>query len=371
MKKSFLKKALVMAGAALLALPLVLGNGNLVSAADGDGATPTTDPVAKQSITLVKYAYTNKADFPTENTSDDIFTKSTDTTTKRLSNVTFNVYNVSQQYWDNPDHYQDKDGQIVANGELKEAGTPVAMKTDANGEATASFDVFTKVTIKDKEVQRPSVYVFKEDPLTTQGYDKQNDFALSLPQGGLTDGKYQDLYVYPKNKSTSTFDLKFKKIDSITKDALAGAKFNIMKGNLYATILKDGTRVATVDQYDEKNPVDVKWTSDKSEATEFISDKDGYVGFVAVIENTQNGVLHGIAENGKYTAWEVDAPAGYEVPAKKDTPITEKDNSVEIPNTPKGLLPHTGGAGIVLFVVLGAALVVLGGVAYNKRRTSF
>lgn len=376
MKKSFLKKALVMAGAALLALPLALGHSNLVSAADGD--TTPTDPVAQQSITLVKYAYTAGQTAPTDNTSRDIFTKLEDGT-KRLNGVTFKVYNVSQQYWSDPKSYQNADGEPDVNGNNKFTldGASVDMTTKGNGEATASFNVFTTVSINGNDVQKPSVYVFHEDTATAPGYDTtQDDFALSLPQGGLTDDGYKALYVYPKNSSNAKLNLKFTKIDSVTKKALAGATFYIKKGNLYAHIFdENGKAITNVNKYDG-NPVEVAWTDVKygeAGATVFTSDEHGFVGFAAVIENTQNGVLHGIAEKGNYTAEEKDAPAGYEAPtdAEKETAITEDNDSVEIPNTPKGLLPHTGGAGIILFVALGAALVVLGGVAYNKRRTSF
>lgn len=380
MKKSFLKKALVMAGAALLALPLALGHSNLVSAADGD--TTPTDPVAQQSITLVKYAYTAGQTAPTDNTSKNLFAK-LDDGTKRLNGVTFKVYNVSQQYWSDPKSYQNADGEPDVNGNNKFTldGASVDMTTKGNGEATASFNVFTTVSINGKDVQKPSVYVFHEDAATAPGYDTtQDDFALSLPQGGLTSDGYKALYVYPKNSSTATLDLKFTKIDSVTKKALAGATFYIKKGNLYAHILdENGKTIKSVNQFNGDHPVEVAWTAvkddsdDEDGATVFTSDEYGFVGFAAVIENTQNGVLHGIAEKGNYTAEEKDAPAGYEAPtdAEKETAITANNDSVKIPNTPKGLLPHTGGAGIVLFVVLGAALVVLGGVAYNKRRTSF
>lgn len=371
MKKSFLKKALVMAGAALLALPLALGNGNLVNAAD----EVTSDPVAKQNVILTKFAYTQGEEVQDHAyQGQDLFTPSTEDA-KRLNGVTFKVYNVSQQYWSDPKSHQDAAGNpdVNGNGKFKLAGHHVNMTTEGNGEATQSFDVFTTVTINGKEVQKPSIYVFHEDPNTAIGYETtQADFALSLPQGSLKDGKYADLYVYPKNASKGTYNLKFQKIDSVTKKALAGAQFYIKKGDLYAHIVDEkDNAIEKVNQFDGDNPVEVEWTDVKDGATVFTSDKDGYVGFAAVVENTQDGILHGIAKYGEYTAVETQAPDGYEMPATTDTAITEQDDSVEIPNTPKGLLPHTGGAGIVLFVVLGAALVVLGGVAYNKRRTSF
>ena len=49
-----------------------------------------------------------------------------------------------------------------------------------------------------------------------------------------------------------------------------------------------------------------------------------------------------------------------------DTPTEFKEHNV--PNTPKGFLPQTGGAGIILFVALGAAMVGLAGVYFVSRR---
>ncbi len=49
-----------------------------------------------------------------------------------------------------------------------------------------------------------------------------------------------------------------------------------------------------------------------------------------------------------------------------DTPTEFKEHNV--PNTPKGFLPQTGGAGIILFVALGAAMVGLAGVYFTSRR---
>lgn len=49
-----------------------------------------------------------------------------------------------------------------------------------------------------------------------------------------------------------------------------------------------------------------------------------------------------------------------------DTPTEVKEHNVA--NTPKGFLPSTGGAGIILFVALGAAMVGLAGVYFTSRR---
>ncbi|WP_225048374.1 pilin N-terminal domain-containing protein [Lacticaseibacillus kribbianus] len=359
MTKSFLKKAMTVVGAALLALPLAL-NANIVSAAEGDTATTPT-----QNITLTKYAYT-KGDTHPDNTSEDIFKGPDDPdANKRLSDVTFNVYNVTDQYWADPSAFKDDEGNIKADDFATDGLTPVKMTTDANGQATHDFDVFTK--------DKTSVYVFEEiEGTTNKGYTLQPKLAISLPQGDKqADDTYQNLYVFPKNTSEDTLDIQFTKIDGTTEKPLAGAKFAIKNADgLFATFYKDGQPVAEVTEW-SADPSDVVWTKDQQ--TTFVSDSEGIVGFTSYLESKQGADIHGIAKDGKYTAVEIEAPKGYEQPAADaaETVVPEDDNTKTVKNTPEGILPHTGGAGIVAFVVLGAALLTFGIVAYNKRRASF
>lgn len=50
------------------------------------------------------------------------------------------------------------------------------------------------------------------------------------------------------------------------------------------------------------------------------------------------------------------------------TTTTTEVKEHKVANTPKGFLPSTGGAGIILFVALGAAMVGLAGVYFTSRR---
>lgn len=192
--------------------------------------------------------------------------------------------------------------------------------------------------------------------------------------------------MYPKEPITSHYELKFKKVDKDNPDTtLQGAVFEITNGKKYAVI----TGFSEHKEYTgtRQTPVDVSWTDSEDQATYFKSGADGLFGFTAYPEIKSGDEITGIDPNGQYGFSEVTAPTGYNKDATlKDNPTSntvsptevkasdaDADSSAKtnvITDTPEGILPHTGGAGIVLYVVLGAALVILGTIAYKKRRAN-
>ncbi|WP_390410665.1 LPXTG cell wall anchor domain-containing protein [Lacticaseibacillus jixiensis] len=109
--------------------------------------------------------------------------------------------------------------------------------------------------------------------------------------------------------------------------------------------------------------------------------KDGTFGFEAASEtrmtdptSTLMGLRNPDDKDGvAYSYVETKAPTGYD----NDHGTTDNDqhevndeDPIQVTDTPKTILPHTGGIGIVLYVALGAALVALGTVAYKKRRAN-
>lgn len=80
-------------------------------------------------------------------------------------------------------------------------------------------------------------------------------------------------------------------------------------------------------------------------------------------------------KQGTYYLQETTAPKGYVLPSgeaafTKFTVDNDENtpDTLSIDNQPKGILPSTGGAGIVAFVAVGAALIVGGAFYFMKRR---
>lgn len=368
MTHSFLKKALTFIGVAALAVPLALGlNGQKVSA-----DTPAT-PVKTQNVILTKYAFTNndkgdtsdKKFLTTAPDSDDNQYKNQD----RVAGVTFNVYNVTTQYWTG--NFDSQDPQLADKLTKNDTDKIATGTTDANGQFTfENLPIYQKVDNKNK----PAIYLFAEDKATAPDYDNPAaDFVLSLPVKDDKGGNATNVYVYPKNTSIVHFDLEFTKKDSETGETLKDAQFKIFKKqgdkDFYAQVV--GAQDNKVTGFSDQ-PVQVKWVDGAADATTFISDGNGKFGFTSFAESVRDGATYGLTTKGNYTYTETQAPNGYDK-AADGTIATQNgkgDASLDVNDAPKGVLPHTGGAGIVLYVVVGAALVVLGTVAYKKRRAN-
>ena len=146
--------------------------------------------------------------------------------------------------------------------------------------------------------------------------------------------------------TVQTYGKRFKKIDNATAETLKDAEFKIKKGNEYLQIADETGPLATFTGVASGKTV--KWVA-KDQATTFISPETGEFG------------IYGLASGTK-------APDGYVLIA----PITfTPDNTATellVANKHKGILPSTGGTGIVAFVLIG--VVALGGAAlyFTKGR---
>ena len=156
------------------------------------------------------------------------------------------------------------------------------------------------------------------------------------------------------SETVKTGGYKFVKVDvNNNNKKLEGAKFVVRKSKAadaeYFVATADGG----------------VWTTVESEATNYTTGTDGIVDVKGL-------------EYGTYQLQETKAPEGYALPTR-DAAYTEfvvGENSyttisatpLNIVNTPKGFLPSTGGAGIILFVALGVAMVGLAGVYFTSRR---
>ncbi|HEM3706874.1 TPA: SpaH/EbpB family LPXTG-anchored major pilin [Streptococcus suis] len=157
------------------------------------------------------------------------------------------------------------------------------------------------------------------------------------------------------SETVKTGGYKFVKVDvNNNAKTLDGAQFVVRK----STAADAEYFVATVDGG--------VWTTDINKAKVYTSNAEGIVDVKGL-------------EYGTYQLQETKAPEGYALPTGKVayTEFIVKNDSYKnianlpldkIFNTPKGFLPQTGGAGIILFVALGAAMVGLAGVYFTSRR---
>ncbi|NCB80313.1 MAG: isopeptide-forming domain-containing fimbrial protein [Bacilli bacterium] len=158
----------------------------------------------------------------------------------------------------------------------------------------------------------------------------------------------------PDSETVITGGYKFVKVDVNNKaKTLAGAEF---------VVRKDTTDTA---KYFKATAEGGQWVDKYEDATKYTTDTDGIVDVKGL-------------EYGTYQLQEITAPTGYALPkdlaaytqfvVTKDSYTTTSTAPIKIVNTPKGFLPSTGGAGIILFVALGAAMVGLAGVYFTSRR---
>lgn len=341
MKQQWTKRILAGVATLALALPIAFGLGQQhTTHADDD------TPAATQPVVLTKYGFTNEQTESDRDTaqSPDQAIADWATNAEPLAGVKFEVYDVTETYWKAPNDYSSTKAPSIDGLTAIKTGT-----TDDQGQIKASLPI--------QSGAHNAIYVFHETQPRTGYKAVSADFMLSLPATANADG---NVYVYPKNVQHETYLRKFHKIDGVTNKDLPGAEFKItnVAGEYLQLIDVDGNVQATEKGYvdTEKANLRFNWVKADSEATTFTSDdKDGMFGLNGFDDTTT-----------KYQAIETKAPAGYEKAA--DTTFTADGTTSDIKDMPRGILPHTGGAGILAILAVGSALIAFALVGIRKRQ---
>ncbi|MGQ7341421.1 SpaH/EbpB family LPXTG-anchored major pilin [Streptococcus suis] len=188
--------------------------------------------------------------------------------------------------------------------------------------------------------------------------DSKNVNKVTVEYGRDTDDFY-DVVTKPGNeKEVYTGGYRFIKTDVSTNKPLAGATFVVRNAD---------TTTAKYLKIDAGTK-EISWVDTDETATKFTTGANGIVDI--------KGLTY-----GTYYLEETQAPTDYVKLTERIeftvafnsytdhttiTPAEVKEHPVV--NTPKGFLPSTGGAGIILFVALGVAMVGLAGVYFTSRR---
>ena len=261
-------------------------------------------------------------------------------------NVPDNVANKSKfEVTDMPDpglvFYTDDEYELTIDG--LEEGTDYDLIVDENGGGfKVIFDVKSEaLSIVEGEQIKINYFMKVTAEVMDTGIDNKAtiDFGTS-----------PDVVTGPK---VGTHGHKFQKVNAHGGSGLAGAEFRI-----YRTVTVDNVDVTEYAVF--TNGILTAWTQTAADATTITSGSDGTFNIKGF-------------QTGEYVIEETKAPTGFII-TQKETSFEVKAggfSSTEITaiaNTPKGLLPETGGNGILAFLAIGLSLMLGAFVWYKKTK---
>ena len=328
-----------------------------------------------------------------------------------LNGSEFTVYNVSDQYYS----LIKGSNQNTAIAQIQQDAASVAptyaTKVDAKITAGQGQATFANLPLKNSNGQY-NVYLFVETktPNNVTVTKRAVPMVVAMPIYKLdanlkpTDTPNTDIQLYPKNE-TAKDTKEFSNLGQFNQVTVNGTTFaNVTTGDtlnykltvnipanigdsnavtsykindkpsaglaLVAGTVKVGSLVkdtdytskfATFTTNDNGDYVFTKWVETKDAATKVVSDANGSIRVIGLL-------------NGDYVLNETDTPSANYV-LLKDGTITftvEHGNygasNLDVKNTPKGLLPSTGGAGIYAFLIIGAAMMIGAYIWFKKSR---
>ena len=247
-----------------------------------------------------------------------------------LADVTFSIYNVTSEFYEQRAAGASVDAAKQAVQSLT-PGKPVAQgTTDANGNVT--------VQLPKKQNGKDAVYTIKEEP--KEGVVAATNMVVAFPVYEMikqADGSYKYgteelaiVHIYPKNVVANDGSLHVKKVGTAENEGLNGAEFVISKSEgspgtvKYIQGVKDGLYT---------------WTTDKEQAKRFITGKSYEIGENDFTE-AENGTGELTVKNlevGSYILEEVKAPNNAElIENQTKTPFTiEANNQTPVEKTVK------------------------------------
>lgn len=247
---------------------------------------------------------------------------------------------------------------VLTEGESADYTIVVGEPTPAEGKATFKVKL-TQAGINNLagEGGKTLEFTYTMKLNNTAVMDSKNVNQVTVEYGRKTD-TFNDVVTTPgSEKEVYTGGYRFIKTDVSTKKPLANAEF----------VVRDA---ATEGQYlkIDDTTKEISWVDTYKKATKFTTGADGIVDIKGLTYDT-------------YYLEETKAPTDYVTLSARiaftvafdsytghttTTPTEVKEHNVA--NTPKGFLPSTGGAGIIIFVALGVAMVGLAGVYFTSRR---